>query len=247
MAKLESYDRTLSYSYAPGLFPATECLNAIPERCHRLLISSKIRMSDPVNALIEKAESLHVRVETADRVLERLSKKENCFAAVVYEKAEGRLDPAGAHIVLNEPSDNGNVGTIIRTALGMGYTNIAIIRPAVDTDDPRVVRASMGACFSVNIEHFDSFESYRERYADHQLYLFMLKGSDTLNEVTGKVQRPLSLVFGNEARGLPDAFAEYGIPVRIPHSNRIDSLNLAIAAGIGMYALAQQNVGHGEK
>ena len=75
----------------------------------------------------------------------------------------------------------------------------------------------------------------------------MLKGSETLNQVTGKVQRPLSLVFGNEARGLPDAFAEYGIPVRIPHSNRIDSLNLAIAAGIGMYALAEQNVGHGEK
>ena len=37
MARLESYDKSLDYSYAPGIFPATECLNNAPERCLRLL------------------------------------------------------------------------------------------------------------------------------------------------------------------------------------------------------------------
>ena len=40
MARLESYDKSLDYSYAPGIFPATECLKNAPERCLRLLLSS---------------------------------------------------------------------------------------------------------------------------------------------------------------------------------------------------------------
>ena len=52
---------------------------------------------------------------------------------------------------------------------------------------------------------------------------------------------PFSLIFGNEASGLPDAFAEMGVSTLIPHSGKIDSLNLAIAAGIGMYAFTQKD------
>ena len=51
-----------------------------------------------------------------------------------------------------------------------------------------------------------------------------------------KVAGPFALVFGNEASGLPDEFAAWGVRTLIPHSHQIDSLNLAIAAGIGMYA-----------
>lgn len=57
---------------------------------------------------------------------------------MVYKKAEGRFDEDSPHIVLHHPSDSGNLGTILRTALGFGLKNIAIIRPAVDSDDPRV-------------------------------------------------------------------------------------------------------------
>ena len=44
-----------------------------------------------------------------------------------------------------------------------------------------------------------------------------------------------SLVFGNEATGLPEEFANTGTPVVIPHLKGIDSLNLPVAAGIAMY------------
>ena len=44
---------------------------------------------------------------------------------------------------------------------------------------------------------------------------------------------------GNEGSGLPHAFAQLGTPVRIQHSDKIDSLNLAIAASIGMYVFDQ--------
>ena len=233
MAKLEAYDKALDYSYAPGIFPATECLKNAKKRCMRLLVSSNGLQS-------EGAQEAGVRVEVADRALERISKKENCFAAMVYKKAEGRFDEDSPHIVLHHPSDSGNLGTILRTALGFGLKNIAIIRPAVDSDDPRVVRASMGAAFSLNVRHFDSFDQYRAQYPLRRLFPFMLTGAVPLDEAVQKVDGPFSLVFGNEASGLPDAFAQMGVSTLIPHSHQIDSLNLAIAAGIGMYAFTRR-------
>ncbi len=236
MAKLEAYDKSLDYSYAPGIFPATECLRNAPKRCMRLLLSSASEKSAGAQALREAAQAEEIRVEIADRALERISKKENCFAAMVYKKQEGVFCENAPHIVLVNPSDSGNLGTILRTALGFGLVNIAIIRPAVDSDDPRVTRASMGAAFSLNVRHFDSFDDYRAEFPDRQLFPFMLTGAVPLAEAVRKVTGEYALVFGNEATGLPDAFAGYGVSTLIPHSSKIDSLNLAIAAGIGMYA-----------
>ncbi|MBQ9009390.1 MAG: TrmH family RNA methyltransferase [Clostridia bacterium] len=239
MPKLEGYHRDLSYSYAPGLFPATACLRACPDRCMRLLVSEKIRRTEDVENLLEACRDREIRVETADRVLERLSRKENCYAAMVYRKAEGQFE-AGPHIILHETSDSGNMGTIFRTALGLGYRNVAIIRPAVDSDDPRTVRASMGAAFDLQIRHFDGFDAYLAEFPEIRLFPFMLDGSVTLSEALQDVPDRYALVFGNEASGLPPRFSALGTAVRIPHNDRIDSLNLAIAAGIGMYAFSQR-------
>lgn len=243
LARLEAYDKSLDYSYAPGIFPATECLEHAPERCLRLLLSSASEESEGARRLRDRAQALGVRVEIADRALSRISKKDNCFAAMVYEKREGVFDPEAPHVVLHHPSDSGNLGTILRTALGFGLTNIAIIRPAVDSDDPRVTRASMGAAFSLNVRHFDSFEAYRAEFADRQLFPFMLTGAVPLEEAVRRVSGPFSLVLGNEASGLPDEFAQMGVSTRIVHSGRIDSLNLAVAAGIGMHAFASRQKG----
>ena len=245
MPKLEPYYRDLPYSYATGLFPATACLKACPERCQRLLLSTKLRMTDDVEALIKACEAAGIRIETADHVLERISRKENCYAAMVYEKAEGTFDTSLPQIILHNPSDTGNMGTILRTALGMDFVNIAIIRPAVDSDDPRTVRASMGALFSLNIRHFDTFNRYLDEYDQLPLYPFMLDGSVSLAEGCSRVgTEPFALVFGNEATGLPASFSHMGTPVRIPHNDQIDSLNLAVAAGIGMYAFSQAYRNH---
>lgn len=240
MAKLEAYDKSLPYSYAPGLFPAAQCLRYAPERCMRLLLHSASQKSEGAAALSEAAQAKGIRVEIADRALERISRKENCFAAMVYRKEEGAFDEKAPHIVLHHPSDSGNLGTILRTALGFGLKNVAIVRPAVDSDDPRVTRASMGAAFAMHVRHFDTFEQYREAFPLRQIFPFMLTGAVSLEEAVAKVTGEYSLVFGNEASGLPDEFASYGISTLIPHSGEIDSLNLATAAGIGMYAFTHR-------
>lgn len=239
MPSLEAYSRALDYSYALGLFPASELMKKRPELARRLLVSGKAEDSEGLRALRALCAERRVREEQADKVLGRVSGKENCFAAVVFDKFQSRLT-GGNHLVLHHPSDKGNLGTMLRTALGFGYRDIAIIRPAADAFDPHVVRASMGAIFGLNLRYFDDFEDYRAEFPAHMCYPFMLDASVPLAEGVAHKREPFALIMGNEGSGLPPAFARLGQPVRIPHNAEIDSLNLSVAAAIGMYAFAQK-------
>ena len=98
-----------------------------------------------------------VREEEAGRVLRRESKKDNCYAGIVFEKREGALDAGKNHAVLCQISDGGNLGTALRSLLGFGYEDVALVRPCVDAFDPHVVRASMGAFFHLRLRTFDTF------------------------------------------------------------------------------------------
>jgi len=240
MPKLEAYHRDLPYSYATGIFSATECLRACPDRCLRLLINSRADESEGVRRLAEACQQAGIRVEQADRALERIARKENCYAAMVFAKQEADLNANAAHVVLHHPADGGNAGSALRTCLALGVEDVAIIRPAVDIYEPRVVRASMGAMLRVNLRHFDDFDAYRAAFPVHAIYPFMLTGSVPLEQAAQSARQPYALLFGNEASGLPDGFSGCGQSVRIPQSDKVDSLNLAAAVAIGLYAFQRK-------
>ena len=162
---------------------------------------------------------------------------------MVFDKWQSELAPSAMHVVLHHPMDEGNLGTIQRTLLGLGILDVAVIRPAADPFDPHVVRATMGAVFSLRVKQYDSFEAYRAEHPAHALYPFMLDGSRLLDDVCRDFRTPCALVFGNEGSGLPPEFAGMGQAVRIPHSDRIDSLNLSVAVAIGAYAFTRPGVG----
>ena len=235
MPKLEPYSKKLSYSYALGVFPSLMLLEARPDAALRLLLHPAGEENEGVAKLRQRCAELGVREEQAERVLKRESKKDNCFAGLVFEKYESTLDPSRCHAVLCQISDSGNVGTALRSLLGFGVRDVALVRPCVDVFDPHVLRASMGAFYKMRVHTFDTFEDYRALYPDRPLYPFMLDGARTLNEVAAEARPPFSLVFGNEASGLPARFAQLGQSVFIPQSDEIDSLNLAVAVSVGSY------------
>ena len=234
MPSLEAYRSELDYSYAPGVFPSMECLLHRPESVRRLLVHSSAAGREGVGKLTALAAERRIRIEEADRALGRISGKENCYAAAVFAKFRDELRKDRPHTVLHRPGDSGNAGTILRTALGFGMEDVALIRPCVDVFDPRTVRASMGSLFRLRVRVYDSFEEYRAEFPERPLYPFMLDASVPLREIR-KIPEVYSLVFGNEGSGLPAEFASMGQPVRIESNDKVDSLNLAIAAGIGIY------------
>ena len=235
MPSLSAYKSDLDYSYAPGIFPSMECLTGRPEKVRRLLVHSSAVGREGTDRLCALAEKLGVRVEEADRALARISGKENCFAAAVFEKFEDEPVPDRPHIVLHNPGDSGNVGTILRTALGLGIEDVVLIRPCVDVFDPKTVRASMGSLFRLRVKVYDRFEEYRKAFPDRALYPFMLDASVPLREAVREKPPVWTLVFGNEGRGLPKEFSSLGQAVRIESNDKVDSLNLGIAAAIGLY------------
>ena len=180
-----------------------------------------------------------VREEIAPKALSRILGKENVYAAVVFQKQAQTLDAAKPHIVLHHPMDEGNLGTIQRTMLGFGFKDLAVIRPAADPFEPRVVRASMGALFSLNVALYHDFAQYRAAHPVHALYPFMLDGAMDLDAAAAKKQTPFALIFGNEGAGLPPEFQSLGQAVKIRQSAEIDSFNLAVSAAVAMYMFAE--------
>jgi len=150
------------------------------------------------------------------------------------------LDSNKSHIVLVNPSNMGNVGTIIRTAVGMGIYDIALISPCTDLFNPKTIRSSMGALFKLRHQYFSSFEEYQKQYNNHDIFPFMLNGSNTLEIQNCPKTELFSLVFGNEATGLDDSFLEVGTSICIPQSSDVDSLNVTIAVGIGTFIFTHQ-------
>ena len=242
MPSLEAYQSGLDYSYAPGIFPSMECLLYRPESVRRLLVHSAAAGREGIGKLTALAAEHRIRVEEADRALGRISGKENCYAAAVFTKFRDTLRNDLRHVVLHHPGDSGNIGTILRTALGFGMEDIALIRPCADVFDPRTVRASMGSLFRLRLHVYDSFEEYRAEFPERPLYPFMLDASVPLGEIR-EIPSACSLIFGNEGSGLPGESAALGQPVRIESSDKVDSLNLAVAAGIGIYHFSGRGKG----
>ena len=101
--------------------------------------------------------------------------------------------------------------------------------------DPKVIRASMGAVFHLNIQQFAAFEDYAKLNADRKYYAFML--DDTAKQLSELrlEDSNYALIFGNEAAGLPSDFAHIAQPIFIPQSSNVDSLNLSVATSIALY------------
>jgi TrmH family RNA methyltransferase len=233
MIPVKKYSKSDGHSYALGATVCIELLKNRPDYVRGVFFHSELSQSDAKDLAERICRDNEIPVETNDKVFRILSQKENCYMIAVFEKYPETVSAERPHIVLVQPSNAGNLGTIIRSAAGFNVPDLILIRPSADIFDPKVVRASMGAVFIIRHRYFDTFEAYAKVFPDKVFYPFMLDGSMDIRETV--FNNNFSLVFGNEATGLPPEFAEIGHPVRISHLSCIDSLNLPVAVGIGLY------------
>lgn len=232
------YKKENNTSFALGAFAVRELLRKRPQIVRKIYTSRGLNVTPEIEDILRHARENGIGVNDGTKLIERIGGKENIYLMAEFTKFSDPFD-LGDQIVLHNPSDMGNVGTILRTALGFGVKNIAVIRPCVDIFNPRVVRASQGAIFSLNIRVFESWEEYILEYPAIRKYLFMLdKSAQTLQEIKISAE-PRALVFGNEAAGLPEYIKSSGTPIFIRHSDEIDSLNLGVAIGVALYVFSR--------
>ena len=178
--KIKTYQKDFDYTYTLGVFETIELLKSKPEQVIRVYLKSNSHLNQGVALISELCQKHHIEVVESDKTINKLSKKDNCFAIAIIKKYPSVLND-GNHVVLVNPGDMGNMGTIIRTMLGFGYNDLAIIRPGVDVFSPRVIRSSMGAVFNINFAYYDSFDEYLAKYPDRNIYPLMLKGAENIH------------------------------------------------------------------
>lgn len=235
--EIKSYKKDSFYSYTLGAFPTIELLKNHPEDVIKIVIHSSFKNEEVIN-LINELRGNH-EIEFNDKLINKLAQKGNCFVIGIFNKFNTKLNANKNHLVLVNPSDMGNLGTVIRSSLGFGIKDIAIIKPGVDYFDPKVIRASMGAIFSINIHYFNTYEDYCKTFNSHEKRTFMLQANKTLQETSFSKDKLTSLVFGNEATGLDHSLLDEN-SIIIKHSKDIDSLNLPSSIAIALYEFTKQ-------
>lgn len=230
--EIKSYKKDAEYTYTLGAFPTIELLKTRPEEVLEVYVHSTFTDVETIETLTKPHG---IPVVRQDKIINKLSDKENCFVIGVLKKYKDTLQADQSHVVLVNPSNMGNMGTIIRTAVGFGIKNLAIISPGVDVFHPKTIRASMGALFRIKCQYFQSFEEYEAVHPNHEIFCFMLNAKRQLTVNNCPKPKLFSLVFGNEATGLDDSYLQKGTSIIIPQSEEVDSLNITIAAGVGMY------------
>jgi TrmH family RNA methyltransferase len=232
--KLKRYQKDFDHSYCFGVYPTLELLTYQPESVLAVLLHSKGLKNQGITKIRNICREQQIEIIENDNLVNKLASRGNTYAIGVFQKLNMDLDPAENHLVLVHPSSMGNLGTIMRTMLGYGKYNLALVEPAADPFDPKVIRASMGSVFQLRIKSFREFTDYWGSYADHTLYPLMTNGEIALPEI--EFQPPYSLVFGEEASGLGDEYLQFGTSIRIPQHKAVDSLNLALSVGITLYS-----------
>ncbi|WKZ31567.1 MAG: TrmH family RNA methyltransferase [Candidatus Dojkabacteria bacterium] len=234
--KLKPYLKKLDYSYALGIEPTLDLMKHQPDRVMKVLFRDGADENEPGwRDVMKFCVENRIEYEFNYKAIDKISYIKTTSVIGIYHKYQPELDPSHNHVVLVNPMNMGNIGTVMRSMAAFGFHDLAIIRPGVDIFDPKAVRGSMGAFFQHRFEYFEDFEAYSTRFGGHALYPFVLGGSANLVEVG--IKSPYALIFGNETNGLGDEYKQVGTPVYIPHSVNVESLNLSVAASVAMFTL----------
>ena len=174
------------------------------------------------------------------------------LAVVAMEEAGGgealaaALEGADLVAVLTEAQDPGNAGSIIRAADAAGADAVVLVRGSAEATSQKVVRASAGSLFHLPVVSGVALDDVVE--ALHEAGLSVLaadgRGEIDLFEAGDLLGAPSAWLLGNEARGLaPEALSRADAVVSIPLYGRAESLNVAAAAAVCLYASARAQRG----
>ncbi|MGS0687205.1 TrmH family RNA methyltransferase [Nakamurella sp. GG22] len=145
--------------------------------------------------------------------------------------------------VLVEAGDPGNAGTVIRLADAAGADGVIVAGNAVDPFNPKAIRASAGSLFHLPIAQAADPAALLDELSTAGLSILATSGAAELDldaaAADGILDLPTAWLFGSEAHGLPeDLLVLSDEAVRVPIYGRAESLNLATAAAICLYASA---------
>lgn len=215
-----------------------EALNENIEIENIILSEKLLKIEDEfLNIINYKDKNIIILKESLFNSLTEMTNSEGVITILKYIK--DKEISSDNIILLDKINDPGNFGTIIRSANAFGIKDILTLN-CVDKYNPKVLRATMGAIFRVNILNvdFDKILSLKEKY---NLI------STTLNEKSKNLEEFLFkgkniIVMGNEANGVSKEILKISDEfLKIDIKNSMESLNVSVASSIIMNEIFKNN------
>ena len=195
----------------------------IKEAKEKGLVISTISISD------NNADFL-VTKEIMKKISDQKSISDN--AAIVRYIPEQEIK--GNVLILDDIQDPGNLGTLIRSSIAFGFSNIIMSEGSVDLYNPKVIRATEGMIFNINAIRTNIIE-YIPKLKDAGYKILVsdvVDGNDIKNESCNNI----ALVLGNEGKGVHSDIKNLCDEViNIKMDNACESLNVGVAGSILMY------------
>ncbi len=217
------------------------------EKERLVLVSGKKMISDlatfyPIYTLFfTKTPPSRLRAREVLRVSPELLKKisgleeKDGYAAIVPMPEPQALMEKTHILILDQVSDPGNLGTLWRSALALGWGGVWLTPGTVDPFNDKALRAAKGTTFRLPYEKADpaKIAEWLQKQGG-SLFTADLEGEPLS---TCSIQSPLALLLGNEGKGPSDWSSSLARKVTIPMQNEVESLNVSSAGSILLYTM----------
>ena len=182
----------------------------------------------------------------SENLFEQISTQETSQGILlIYSKIAKRLDEIkGDVIVLDDVQDPGNIGTIIRTMIATNFTNLLLTKSSVDVYSPKVVRATMGGIFKVNVIYSDreNILKFLKEKGYNIIGTALQEDSIDYRDVVLN-KNCNAYVFGHEGNGISkEILTQVDQKAIIPIYGDIESLNVSIAVAVFLYKMREKDI-----
>ena len=195
---------------------------------------------------IEKYKFLKDVISTNEAVLKKISTTdtppESVAVAVQPDNNLDRLKTSKKVVLLENISDAGNLGTIIRSAAAFNIDSVLLLGNTVDLYNPKCVRSAVGNLWKVNVVNVKSLSEIQDIFKSYERVATLPKENNTVWLSDWAPKDKVLVMLGSEADGLTDELKNWATTnLTIEMNKSVESLNLSVSAGIVMYKLDNQN------
>lgn len=187
-----------------------------------------------------EAYDINLQVPTYDvteSVMNKIKQvKTSKIVGISYKKNNNKI-MGNKILLLDGITDPGNLGTIIRSAVGFNVDTIVLSKTSVDLYNDKVIRATEGAIFKINIIRDDLVKIINLlKQSDIPIYKTDVNNGDLIDNIS---KNKYAIIIGSEGNGISnevDDLVEKSVHIK---TNNIESLNVGVATSIILYELSK--------
>lgn len=207
------------------------------------LVLEAYKSGNLIELIIEKDEVLPIDVPTiyvTNEIINKISNLDTPVNVLGLCKMSDANEIKGTKILmLDEVQDPGNLGTIIRSSVAFGVDTVVLGNNTVDLYNPKVIRATQGMLFYVNIISKDLKEVIQElKTKEIPVYGTKVEYGEDVRYFPAKDKKSYGLVVGNEGNGVSEEVLDLCDKyIYIDMNEKVESLNVSVATSIILYEL----------